>query len=106
MIRNKNIEEDHQMRSNLEEKIEGMKDQCNSALNAYRLSTETNTSDYKAFLARDANLSKHVEKKLRQVERMQTSIAHWKGKIAATTAECEERNSYLRAEKENLVHHY
>ena len=41
----------------LEEKIEAMKDQCNSALNAYRLSTETNTSDYKAFLARDANLS-------------------------------------------------
>ena len=50
--------------------------------------------------------SKHVEKKLRQVERMQSSISHWKGKIAATTAECEERNSYLRAEKENLVHHY
>jgi len=75
LIRNKNIEEDHQMRSNLEEKIEQMKDKCNAALNQYRGSTETSTQDYRTFLARDALLSKHVEKKLRQVERMQTSIA-------------------------------
>lgn len=32
LIRNKNIEEDHQMRSHLEEKIEAMKDKCNAAL--------------------------------------------------------------------------
>ncbi len=42
-IRNKNIEEDHQMRSTLEEKIEAMKDRCNAALNTYRASTEQNT---------------------------------------------------------------
>merc|ERR550514_1975761 len=32
LIRNKNIEEDHQMRSNLEEKIEQMKEKCNAQL--------------------------------------------------------------------------
>ncbi len=47
-----------------------------------------------------------MEKKLRQVERMQAGIAHWKGKISANAAECDERNSHLRHEKENLVTHY
>merc|ERR1719446_2012678 len=40
LIRNKNIEEDHQMRSNLEEKIEQMKEKCNAQLTSYRTSTE------------------------------------------------------------------
>merc|ERR1719421_1087440 len=54
LIRNKNIEEDHQMRSNLEEKIEQMKEKCNAQLTAYRTSTEANTADYRSFLQRDA----------------------------------------------------
>eukprot|EP00925_Amoebophrya_sp_RCC4383_P006962 GSA25T00005839001.1 len=106
MIRNKNIEEDHQMRSQLEEKIESMKDKCNAALNTYRISTEQNTQDYKTFLARDATLSKHVEKKLRQVERMQANIGHWKQKILQNKQECEERNAHLRTEKEHLLKHF
>ncbi|CAD7927367.1 unnamed protein product [Amoebophrya sp. A120] len=106
LIRNKNIEEDHQMRSNLEEKIENMKDKCNAALNTYRISTEQNTQDYKTFLARDATLSKHVEKKLRQVERMQANIVHWKQKILQNKQECEERNAHLRTEKEHLLKHF
>lgn len=52
LIRNRNIEEDHQMRSNLEERIEIMKDRCNAALNTYRMSTEQNTQDYRAFLGK------------------------------------------------------
>merc|ERR1719194_146644 len=36
LIRNKNIEEDHQMRSQLEEKIEQMKEKCNAHLQSYR----------------------------------------------------------------------
>mmetsp|Transcript_28244 Transcript_28244/g.71697 ORF Transcript_28244/g.71697 Transcript_28244/m.71697 type:complete len:550 (-) Transcript_28244:420-2069(-) len=106
LIRNKNIEEDHQMRSHLEEKIEAMKDKCNAALNTYRISTEQNTQDYKTFLARDATLSKHVEKKLRQVERMQANIVHWKQKILQNRQECEERNAHLRSEKEHLLKHF
>merc|ERR550514_2633210 len=73
LIRNKNIEEDHQMRSNLEEKIEQMKEKCNGALTNYRTSTESSTVDYHNFLERDATLSKEVEKRLRQVERSQQS---------------------------------
>ena len=47
MIRNKNIEEDHQMRSTLEEKIEVMKEKCSAQRNSYRQSTEASTADYR-----------------------------------------------------------
>merc|ERR1719305_947573 len=43
LIRNRNIEEDHQMRSNLEEKIDAMREKCGAALTNYRTSTESST---------------------------------------------------------------
>jgi sulfur relay (sulfurtransferase) DsrC/TusE family protein len=106
MIRNRNIEEDHQMKSNLEEKIEDTRAKCKEKLQLYQNSTESFTADYKQFLQRDANLSKQVERKLRQVERMTASIAHWKLKISQNRSECEERNAQLRTEKDHIAKHF
>lgn len=106
MIRNRNIEEDHQMKSNLEEKIEETRAKCKEKLQLYQNQTESNTSEYKQFLYRDAKLSKQVEKRLRQVERMQGSIQHWKLKIAQNRQECEDRNAQLRAEKDHIAKHF
>ncbi|CAK9061081.1 Dynein regulatory complex subunit 2 (Coiled-coil domain-containing protein 65 homolog) (Flagellar-associated protein 250) [Durusdinium trenchii] len=47
LIRNKNIEEDHQMRSGLEEQIEETRARCKDKLLTYERSTETSTADYK-----------------------------------------------------------
>jgi len=106
LIRNRNIEEDHQMRSQLEEKIDGMRERCHAQLTNYRTTTESSTTDYHSYLAKDATLSKHVEKKLRQVERMHQAIQHWKMKIAQNRQECEERNQQLRGEKEQIQKHF
>merc|ERR1719230_1875953 len=106
LIRNRNIEEDHQMRSQLEEKIDGMRERCHAQLTNYRTTTESSTADYHSYLQLDANLSKHVEKKLRQVERMHQAIQHWKMKIAQNRQECEERNQQLRGEKEQIQKHF
>lgn len=106
MIKNRNIEEEHQMKSNLEEKIEDTRAKCKEKLQLYQTSTENNTSEYKQFLHRDATLSQQVERKLRQVERMQASIQHWKLKIAQNRQECEERNAQLRTEKDHIAKHF
>jgi len=106
MIRNRNIEEDHQMKSNLEEKIEETRSRCKEKLQLYQNQTESNTSDYKQFLFNDAKLSKQVERRLRQVERMQSSIQHWKLKIAQNKQECEDRNQQLRTEKDHIGKHF
>lgn len=65
-----------------------------------------NLPKIKSSPARDATLSKHVEKKLRQVERMQRNIQQWKLKILQNKSECEERNGHLRVEKEHLQRHF
>eukprot|EP00928_Gymnodinium_smaydae_P032273 TRINITY_DN2341_c1_g1_i1.p1 TRINITY_DN2341_c1_g1~~TRINITY_DN2341_c1_g1_i1.p1 ORF type:complete len:490 (+),score=151.92 TRINITY_DN2341_c1_g1_i1:166-1635(+) len=106
MIRNRNIEEDHQMKQILEEKIEETRAKCKEKLQVYQNQTETLTADYRQYLQQDASLSKKVEKRLRQVERMQSSIQHWKLKIAQNRQECEERNQQLRVEKDHIAKHF
>ncbi|KAF4736410.1 coiled-coil domain containing 65 [Perkinsus olseni] len=105
MIRNKNIEEDHQMRSNLEEQIEILKDRCNAQLASYKQATEANTADYKNYLERDRLLSTQVEQKLRQVDRVQNDINDIRQKIDQNRTEWEGRNTQLRQEKENVRKH-
>ncbi|CAE7942986.1 DRC2 [Symbiodinium necroappetens] len=58
------------------------------------------------YLRRDASLSDQVERRLRQVERMQAAIQHWKQKIAQNRQECEERNQQLRTEKDHIAKHF
>merc|ERR1712217_413909 len=105
-IRNKNIEDDHQMKSSLEEKIEETRAKCKERLQLYQNSTESNTTEYRQFLHRDASLSKKVEQKLRQVERMRDAIQHWKQKIQQNKQECEMRNAQLRTEKDHIAKHF
>lgn len=106
MIRNRNIEDDHQMKSGLEEKIEDTRAKCKESLQRYQTETESSTSDYKHDLQRDATLSKQVERKLRQVTRMHDSIQHWKLKISQNKQDCEERNAQLRTEKDHIAKHF
>ncbi|CAJ1440224.1 unnamed protein product [Effrenium voratum] len=58
------------------------------------------------YLKKDATLSDQVERRLRQVERMQAAIQHWKQKIAQNRQECEERNQQLRTEKDHIAKHF
>ncbi|CEM25867.1 unnamed protein product [Vitrella brassicaformis CCMP3155] len=106
LIRNRNIEEDHQMKSRLEEIIDQIKERCNTALQNYRDNTDSHAQEYKRLLQQDAHLSRKVDQKLRAVERMQSSIAHWKMKIAQNKQECEVRNAQLRTEKEQIQRHF
>ena len=47
-----------------------------------------------------------MERKLRQVERMQASIGQWKLKISQNKVDCEERNAQLRIEKDHIAKHF
>ncbi len=86
--------------------IDQIKERCNLSLANYRQATDNNTVEYKKLLSNDDGLSKRVASKLRQVERMQASIAHWKAKISQNKQECEERNVAVRIEKDGLQKHF
>merc|ERR1712151_1278306 len=106
VIRNRHIEEKSQMTAQLDEKIDDTRKRCKEQLQKYQKDTETNTAEYKELLDKDADLSKQVERKLRQVERMQASRSHWKLKIQQNKQEWEERNAQLRTEKDHINKHF
>uniref|UniRef100_A0A0G4HVM7 Dynein regulatory complex subunit 2 n=1 Tax=Chromera velia CCMP2878 TaxID=1169474 RepID=A0A0G4HVM7_9ALVE len=106
VLKNRNIEEDHQTKSKLEDAVDTIKDKCNQALQDYKTQTDSNTQEYKKLLHEDDKVSREVDQRLRRVERLQQQIADWKSKIIQNRSECEERNSQLRLEKEELQRHY
>merc|ERR1712136_254617 len=87
-------------------KIEDTKGRCRERLQTYQNQTGNNFQNYKDLLEKDADLSKKVERRIRQVERRTESIQHWKQKIAQNKQECEERNAQLKMEKKNMEKHY
>jgi len=105
-IKNGNIEDDHQMRSSLEDKIDKTRLICKEKLQQYQTLTEGSNAEYRSMVARDAELSQLVEQRLRQVERMTASIQHWKMKIQQNRQESEERNVQLKQEKEHIQKHF
>eukprot|EP00070_Physeter_catodon_P015612 XP_023973660.1 dynein regulatory complex subunit 2-like [Physeter catodon] len=105
LIRNRNIEADHQMKSALEEQISRLKERCDTALQNYRESTDANTQEYKRLVEQDATLSKQVDLKIKQVGRLQAAIAHWRAKLAQNRQEGETRNAQMKGEVEQLRRH-
>ncbi|KEP60589.1 UNVERIFIED_CONTAM: flagellar associated protein [Hammondia hammondi] len=105
LIRNRNIEADHLVESALDEQIESLKERCDTALQNYRSSTDANAHEYKKLLQQDVTLSREVDTKLKQVEKLQAAIAHWKAKLAQNRQECESRNEQMKVEIEQLRRH-
>jgi len=105
-IKNRNIEDDHQMRQNLADKIDKTRQICKEKLQQYQTLTEGSNAEYRQMVARDAELSQSVEQRLRQVERITHSITHWKMKIQQNRQESEERNVQLKQEKEHIQKHF
>ena len=66
VTRNKNIEEDHQMRSQLEEKMAHLQQELEMQWQAYTSATERNTADFKSHQMRDKHCTKQVEKQKKQ----------------------------------------
>ena len=53
----------------------------------------------------DKKLSKIIDQKKRKIERMQANLGYWKKKIVTNQKECEERNQFMREQKEAISKH-
>merc|ERR1719330_827465 len=106
IIRNRNIEEDHEMKSSLEEKMDDRRLRCKEKLENYQKATRDNTELYKKHLEEDAKRGKEVERRVRQVKRMEDSIQQCKLNIEHSKRDFMERNANLQAEKARLAEHF
>ena len=68
--------------------------------------TDQRTSDFKYFTKKDQELSKEIETKIRKIERLQASLAHWRTKLNQNVKEAQARNLLMTEEKNKVQGHY
>ncbi|XP_026190403.1 uncharacterized protein LOC34618275 [Cyclospora cayetanensis] len=81
-LTNRSIEAEHQLQSQLDQTIKALKGQIETAMQNHAAATEGQAQEFRRLSAQDSALTKQVEEKARQIERMQTAINHWKAKVA------------------------
>ncbi|OAJ38854.1 hypothetical protein BDEG_22753 [Batrachochytrium dendrobatidis JEL423] len=101
-VKNKNLEEKHAIRIQLEGAVEDLWRQFQLALNQYNSSTEERKRQFEELKQKDQKNAKEIEQQMKRLVKLQESIAHLKTKLSNNFKEYEERNKSLREEKETI----
>jgi hypothetical protein len=104
-ITNKSLEDINMLRINLENKIEDLAKQFDSAHQQYVDHTDQANRQFKKLVRKDKELNKQIETQRLRIERCQAKLASWKKTIAQNERECRARNDALRAQKDAVAAH-
>nr|XP_045009313.1 dynein regulatory complex subunit 2 isoform X2 [Jaculus jaculus] len=102
-LKNKNLEEKHFLRLQLENIVEDLWRRFQDALKNYTDATEDRKIAFEALKVKDEKSSKEIEAQMKRIQKLQEAISILKGKIMAHSRESEEQNQCIRNDKE-LVH--
>ncbi|KAH1176490.1 hypothetical protein KIL84_021224 [Mauremys mutica] len=102
-VKNKNLEEKHYLRVQLEGTVEELWKRFQQALKNYTEATEDRKIAFEALKLKDEKSSKEIEMQMKKLQKIQDSIGILKGKITAHMREAEEQNRRLQEEKEVVL---
>ncbi|XP_005090934.1 dynein regulatory complex subunit 2 isoform X1 [Aplysia californica] len=102
-IKNKNLEEKHALRVQLETKVDDLWQQFRQALQNYNETTEEKKTVFESLKIKDEKSAKEIELQMRKLQRIGDQIAQLKSKMSANAKECEERNKGLKEEEETII---
>lgn len=105
-IKNKNLEEKHALRVQLETKVDDLWQQFRQALQNYNETTEEKKTVFETLKIKDEKSAKEIELQMRKLQRIGDQIAQLKSKMSANAKECEERNKVLKEEREKMQRHF
>lgn len=105
-IRNKNLEDLNVLKLTLENSIEDLERHFESAHQNYIQSTEPRSVSFKQLTERDNQASTSIQSNFKKIQRLTDSLASWKLKINGNIRECEERNKFLKLEKDQVSSHF
>jgi DNA repair exonuclease SbcCD ATPase subunit len=105
-IKNKNIEEKHALRVQLENQTEELWKQIQDALKQYKDSTEERKLTFERLKQQDELGAREIAQQMRKLQRIQDQIAQVKARMTSSARENEERNRALKAEKEEILGHF
>lgn len=81
-LKEKNLEDINVLRITLDAQIEDLEQHLDSAHSNYTQNNEQRTNDFIFLTRKDQDLSRGIEINIRKIERLSTSINHWKTKIS------------------------
>ncbi|XP_053159270.1 dynein regulatory complex subunit 2 [Hemicordylus capensis] len=102
-VKNKNLEEKHYLRMQLEGKVEELWKRFQQALRNYTEATEDRKIAFEGLKLRDEKSTKEIEMQMKKLQKMQDLILVLKNKIAIHARESEEQNRRIREEKEVVL---
>lgn len=105
-IKNKNLEDKHALRIQLEGQVEDLWKQFQLALKNYNETTEERKIDFETLKTKDENSAREIEMQMRKLQRIQDKITQLKGKMVSNSKEHEERNRLVKEEKEAIGVHF
>lgn len=105
-IKNKNLEEKHALRVQLEATVEKLWAEFQEALKNYEETTEERKKAFEELKTKDTKSANEIETQMRKLQRISDNIAQLKSKMGANSKECEERNRQLRGEREGMLAHF
>ncbi|KNE59631.1 hypothetical protein AMAG_03886 [Allomyces macrogynus ATCC 38327] len=105
-VKNKNLEEKHALRIQLESTIEDLWKQFQQALANYNAATDERKKQFEELKAKDEQSAALIETQLRKLGKLSELIASLKQKIAANAREAEAAISALRTSKERVVNDF
>ncbi|XP_063674868.1 dynein regulatory complex subunit 2-like isoform X2 [Bolinopsis microptera] len=105
-IKNKNLEEKHALRMQLEGAVEELWRQFQEALKQYNSTTEDRKKHFEELKAKDMKSAQEIELQMRKLQKIHDSINQQKAKMACNARDCEERNKMLKDEKESILVHF
>ncbi|KAM5287707.1 dynein regulatory complex subunit 2 [Ctenodactylus gundi] len=102
-LKNKNLEEKHFLRLQLENVVEDLWKRFQDALKNYTEATEERKVAFEALKVKDEKNSKEIEAHMKKIQKLQEAITISKGKIMLHSRESEEQNQYIRKDKELVL---
>ncbi|XP_055438483.1 dynein regulatory complex subunit 2 [Bubalus kerabau] len=102
-LKNKNLEEKHFLRLQLENIVEDLWRRFQDALKNYTDATEDRKIAFETLKVKDEKSSKEIEAQMKKIQKLQDSIIILKGKILVHSRESEEQNQDIREDKELVL---
>ncbi|XP_012874153.1 PREDICTED: coiled-coil domain-containing protein 65 [Dipodomys ordii] len=102
-LKNKNLEDKHFLRLQLENIVEDLWKRFQEALKNYTDATEDRKIAFETLKVKDEKSSKEIEEQMKKIQKLQEAITISRGKIAVHTRESEEKNQIVRNDKELIL---
>uniref|UniRef100_T2MAI1 Dynein regulatory complex subunit 2 n=1 Tax=Hydra vulgaris TaxID=6087 RepID=T2MAI1_HYDVU len=95
-VKNKNLEEKHALRIQLEGQVEELWKSFQTALKNYNDQTEERKNAFEALKIKDDRNTQEMDMQMRKIQRIQDRISQVKAKMASITKEYEEKNRVIK----------